>query len=177
MYLKLILTTATVLAGAILTCGIAQATAIANLVITENSSTSLTATLTGTTATVTVTAAGNPNLEQWVLTFSGPVTGGTEWVEPGNPNSVNLVNPIAGFPEQLLVNSDVTVTTSAGGMTDGAKDTTDFKLNGGEMDVTFNDNGDAVPDATSTLPLLSLSLAGLGFLARRSSATKSPNGP
>lgn len=167
MRLKPVLTTATILAGAILTCGIAHATAIADLVITENSSSPLTATLTGVTATVTVTPAGGPNVEQWVLTFSGPVTGGADWQEPGNPNSVNLVNPIAGFPDQLLVFSDVTMTGSPGAIANGTEDTTDFKLNGGIMYVTFNDNGDHVPDATSTLPLLSLSLAGLGFLARR----------
>lgn len=148
--------------------GIALGTGIPQLDLTENSSTSLTANLTGTTVTVSV--ASTPTPDQWVLTFSASVTGQEDWLEPGNPNSSNLILPIAGFPDQLLVTSDTTASPGALANNTTTSDAPPvFDLGGGVLDVNFNDLGDgpSVPDATSTLPLLSLSLAGLGFLARR----------
>lgn len=155
--------------GVVLSSHMAFGTQVADLVITENSSTSLTAMLTGTTVTVSVA----PGLsDSWTLTFSTSLSAqGVYWLEPGSQTSANIVE-LGNSSDQLIVSSEVPAPPS--GALNNGQNSSAFFLNlpgGGQEDmvVTFNDNGDSarVPDATSTLPLLSLSLAGLGFLARR----------
>ena len=137
-----------------------RATAIQTLVITEFSSTSLTATLNGTTS-LSVT----PGLaDHWTIALGGVSGGFPEadqfWTEPaaGFVNSVSFINPVPG---RLFVDSDIFHGQS--GLADGTPDTTTFTLNGNPLTVTFFDKGDVAttPDTGSTLGLLSLSVVAL----------------
>jgi len=145
-----------------------RATAIQTLVITENSSTSLTALLNGTTFLPVTTNFSGDNWSITLMGVSGP--GGSpvssqDWFEPGGA-AAGFVNTV-GFsslnsPNQLSVISD-RGPGFTGALTDGTSDTSDFTLNGSELDVTFNDKGDvaSAPDTGSTLGLLSLSVVAL----------------
>jgi hypothetical protein len=71
----------------------------------------------------------------------------------------------------FLVQSDQP-SGSSSPLPDGSTDKTTFTVNGAELDVTFIDKGGdgpsgGVPDTAATLPLLGLSLAGLGILRKR----------
>ena len=142
-----------------------RATAIQTLVITEFSSTSLTATLNGTTS-LPVTFNG---ADFWSIALVGVsglpgVSSSTgDWLEPDAAGFLNtvLVDPTV-FPNQLLVESD-RGPGFTNGLADGTPDTTDFFLNGSQLSVTFFDKGDvaAAPDTGSTLGLLSLSVVAL----------------
>jgi hypothetical protein len=143
-----------------------RATAIQTLVITENSSTSLTALLNGTTS-LTVTPSFT---DEWLINLtgvSGPstTTNQQNWFEPGGA-AAGFVNQVLFDPQhspnQLLVRSDFGP-GFINGLADGATDTSDFTLNGSALSVTFIDKGDvaSAPDSGSTLGLLSLALAGL----------------
>ncbi len=142
-----------------------RATAVNNIVITENSSTSLSATYDGSTTGVTVTFLG-PDI--WNVTFPSTVTfsqfGGVNWTEPENSSLGNEVTFSTRLTNELNVLSDF---TPAGAVTTGNGTTlnnvgTD-SANGGSISATFIDNGDvaAAPDTGSTLGLLSLSLVAL----------------
>lgn len=136
------------------------------LVITEKSSTSLTAIFDGNPLTVTTVGPDN-----W--TFSLPVdTGsiGVGWTEPENGDLANELNLPGTSPQTVTVHSDV----SGGrfGLPNG------FTLGVGEADagalnITFNDVADtskgSVPDAASSALLLMISAAGLAC-ARRGQA-------
>ena len=142
-----------------------RATAIQTLVITEFSSTSLTATLNGTTS-LPVTFNG---ADFWSIALVGVsglpgVSSSTgDWLEPDAAGFLNtvLVDPTV-FPNQLLVESD-RGPGFTNGLADGTPDTTDFFLNGSQLSVTFFDKGDVAtaPDTGSTLGLLSLSAVAL----------------
>jgi VPDSG-CTERM motif len=132
------------------------------LVFTENSSSSLTATYDASPLTVTPTP-GSP--DQW--TFSLPVgfvdlTTFVLWTEPDNSNLVNSV----GFSNGTVF-SDV---TNPGGpaLTNGTP--VQVGSDGGvAVFATFNDVGDVatVPDTGTSFSLFGLSLMGLAFLRRK----------
>jgi hypothetical protein len=156
----------TLLAGAMLFGGMAQGQ-VQTLVITENSSTSLTWDLNGVSHTIT------PGPDAWIImstALAGISSSGTNvfWQEPGE-TTVNYVNgsPLGSLGELNVFSDRVAIGVLV--LPNGATDKTHFTLNGAELDVTFNDNGDSpsVPDTATTLPLLGLSLAALGFAKRR----------
>jgi hypothetical protein len=148
-----IICTATLFAGAMFFGGIAQGQ-VQQLVITENSSTSLTATFNGVPQTVIKNGAN-----KWSIEMDG-VVGEKLWQEPGEPE----FNSVVGQGGSISIVSDFS-DSGATGLHNGTKDKTDFKVNGAELDVTFNDG--PVPDTAATLPLLSLALAALGLAKRR----------
>jgi hypothetical protein len=139
-----------------------RATAIPpSLVITENSSTSLTAMLTTSSGTTSLNVTGSA--DNWTIDLAG-VSGNQQfWQEPETAARVfNFVNFDPASPNQLTVISEQGAPAIAG-VADGTTDKTEFTLNGSELDVTFHDNGDvaAAPDTGSTLGLLSLSVVAL----------------
>src|SRR5438876_4128059 len=86
-----------------------RATAISTLVITENSSTSLTALLNGTTS---LNVTPGANAETWFITLAGfggpfPGLGGQQfWAEPDAAGEVNLVQTSTNTLGQIFVQSD-----------------------------------------------------------------------
>jgi len=147
------------IAAALLTQPV-RATAINNIVITENSSTSLTATYNGSPVAVTFFSA-----DHWTITFPSTVmfnvTGvNIDWVEPDNADLGNAV-VFAPF-SPVFVTSDASTNFLA--ESNGATVTVGSdSSNGGTVTATFFDNGDvaAAPDTGSTLGLLSLSVVAL----------------
>jgi hypothetical protein len=144
-----------------------RAGAINDLVITEFSSTSLTATLNNNPLTVTPGIADNWTIALGGVSGASPGAGAAQfWTEPaaGFVNSVSFINQVSGL---LFVASDSFPGQS--GLADGTTDTSSFKLNGGALSVTFFDRGDVatVPDTGTTASLLGLSLTGLAFLRRK----------
>jgi hypothetical protein len=140
---------------------------VQTLVITENSSSSLTATL-NNGAPQTFVSSG----DSWTIPLPGLSQNGLGfWQEPGE-TAVNSLEVRRIFPNpipQFFIQSDQPALPNSG-LPDGSTDKTHFTLNGAELDVTFTDKGDkpsGVPDAAATLPLLSLSLAGLAILWRK----------
>jgi hypothetical protein len=128
---------------------------VQQLIITENSSTSLTATLNGVPQTVIKNGAN-----KWFIETDG-VVGEKLWQEPGEPE----FNSVVGQGGRISIVSDFS-DPGATGLHNGTKDKMDFKINGAELDVTLQD-GPTVPDTATTLPLLSLALAALGLAKRR----------
>lgn len=137
-----------------------------NIVLTENSSTSLSATYDGSTTGVTVTFLGP---DQWSVTFPSTVTfsqfGGVNWLEPGSSTLGNEVTFFTSSPtNELSVTSDFALagsTTTGNGTTLNNVGTD--SANGGSISATLNDNGDVatVPETGSTFGLLSLSVIAL----------------
>ena len=141
------------------------------LVITENSSTSLSVTYDGTA--LTVGSGGNP--DSWFIDAVPNITlvnpgpnDRFEWLEPGS-NDGNFFRQ-NGAGGSFNASSDDLVQGSSppnDGFTYVAAgmDTSD----GVAIDVTFNDHGDTarVPDAGTTGSLFGLSLMGLAFLRRK----------
>ena len=143
-----------------------RAGAIDTLLITENSSTSLTALLNGTTF-LTVTPNGADN---WFINLLGisARSGSPQWLEPDAAGFINDVIVDASTPNQLIVRSDLGPGFTQG-LANNTADTTHFTLSGNLLFVTFNDLGDVatVPDTGTTFSLFGLSLMGLGFLRRK----------
>lgn len=142
-----------------------KAEVINQIVLTENSSTSLTATYNGSTSGVTVTFLGD---DLWNVTFPASVTfslfGGVNWLEPGSTTQGNEVTFFTPPSHTLSVISDFQLaglTTVGNGITVNNVGTD--SINGGSISATFNDNGDvaSAPDTGSTLGLLAVALAGL----------------
>src|SRR5882762_5262791 len=144
-----------------------------NIVITENSSTSLSATYNGLTTGVTVAFDGT---DVWTVTFPSTVTfsllGGVNWLEPGSSTLGNEVTFFrAGNGLGVVSDTSLIGATTTGNGTKIDNVGTDSS-NGGSISVTFNDNGDvaSAPDTGSTLGLLSLAVVAffgatrLGFL-------------
>jgi len=131
-----------------------RATAINTLVITENSSTTLTATLNNNPLGVS-----NNGPDGWFVALAG-FAGQQSWTEPG---ASGVVNSVQGqpFSNRISIASDLGSVLS--GLADGTMDTTSFTLNGSALSVTFFDKGDVAtaPDTGSTLGLLSLSVVAL----------------
>jgi hypothetical protein len=96
---------------------------------------------------------------KWFIETDG-VVGEKLWQEPGEPE----FNSVVGESGRISIISDLSG-PGATGLHNGTIDKTDFKMNGAELDVTFNDG--PVPDTATTLPLLSLALAALGLAKRR----------
>ena len=123
------------------------------LVLTENSSTSLLAYYDNTQLMVTFIGP-----DEWDVALPTSVRfGGLAWFEPGTTSAVNSIELVV----QLRVDSDAIAggNPAPNGFTYVATgtDSSDNR----NVDVTFNDNGDvaAVPDTGSTFALLSLALA------------------
>jgi hypothetical protein len=149
-----------------------RATALNSIIITENSSTSLSATYRGSTTGVTVNFVGT---DSWNVTFPSTVTfslvGGVNWLEPENSslgNEVTFFTP--PYSNELGVFSDYTLT----GTTTTGNGTTIYNVgtdsaHAGSISVTFNDSGDVAtaPDTGTTGSLFGLSLVGLAFLRRK----------
>jgi VPDSG-CTERM motif len=140
-----------------------RAGAIDQLVITENSSTSLTATLNGNPLSVTLNFP-----DVWTIALAGVSDSAQQWAEP-EPDAFGLGNVVESdpfTPNQLLVISDFGPTFFP--LPNGTTDTTSFTLNGNPLFVTFFDMGDGAtaPDTGTTFSLLGVSLMGLGFLRR-----------
>ena len=130
--------------------------AIHDLQITENSSTSLSATLDGSAVTVQNTAS-----DRWTLTFANTFVFAVfdlPWVEPdGSPSLGNFVSGTG--TNQLFVLSDVPVGDDT---PDGTTQTQFVFISGIQTDIniTFHDHGDGptVPDTGATLGLLFLAM-------------------
>jgi len=137
------------------------------LVLTELSSTTLTATYDGLTSRISISS--NPSVpDRWAVTVSSASFGlsplGTGWIEPED-NS--LFNTITGISNMQGVSASVEFTSDSNlsfhsPLTDGST-LNNFGtdgLDGGTINLTFNDKSD-LPDTGSTLGLLGLALAGL----------------
>jgi hypothetical protein len=136
------------------------------LVITENSSTSLTATYNGSSVPIVFVS---PDL--WF--FPGGALGGPpinfapqQWTEPENSNLVNSVNfnPGGLIFSDAMANSQFPINANGASVQVGTD-----PFNGLPVIATFNDLGDVarVPDTGTTASLFGLSLAGLGFFRRK----------
>jgi hypothetical protein len=135
-----------------------RATAINTLVITENSSTSLTALLT-VNGTTTSLGVSNSAADTWFVALVG-FNGQQGWLEPGASSSDNFVQGQPTVNRISIISDGVAI---VGELADGTPDTTDFTLNGNPLSVTFFDKGDVAtaPDTGSTLGLLVLALTAL----------------
>jgi hypothetical protein len=153
---------APVAAGAMLLGGSAFGSGadVDELVITEHSSSLLTATFNGND--IPAADIVNNRFNKWTITLpsSTAISGSAIWAEPeqGPGNQVeasadDIVSVLSELFEVNILNDN------------GATDKTSFKIGTAPLWVTFTDNGD-VPDAAATLSLLSLSLAGLGVLRK-----------
>jgi len=141
------------------------------LVITENSSTSLSVTYDGTALTVTQVP-----FDSWTIDAVPNITlvnprpnDRFEWLEPGSTAEMNVFTQL-GAGGQFAASSDDLVQGSSppnDGFTfvGAGTDTSDNRA----IDVTFHDNGDTarVPDTGTTGSFLGLSLMGLAFLRRK----------
>ena len=137
-----------------------------DLQITENSSTSLSATLDGSAVPVQNTAP-----DRWTLTFADTFVFAVfdvPWVEPdGSPSLGNFVSGTG--TNQLFVLSDFPVGDDT---PDGTTQTQSVFISGirTDINITFHDHGDGatVPDTGSTLGLLFLAMiavAGARYLS------------
>jgi hypothetical protein len=132
------------------------------LVLTETSSTTLTATYDGSAVGVTVI---NISLDHWGVTVGFPVTfsGNPQWTEPDDSSFANVITTFGN--NQLIINSDFFLNNTQpladeSTLTSFGTDTRD----GAPISVTFDDDGDVtatVPDTGSTFVLLLLALAAL----------------
>ena len=167
--LKLLLALMIAIAAALVTQPM-RATAINSLVITENSSTSLTAMLTTSSGTTSLTVTPN-SADNWTITLTGVFANSDNvalsqfWTEPDVAGFVNAVTFNNLFPGVLFVGSDF---PGQSGLADGTTDFTSFGLVVGPgtvapLSVTFFDKGDVAtaPDTGSTLGLLSVSVVAL----------------
>jgi hypothetical protein len=160
---------APLVAGAMLLAGGMAQAQDQTLVITEHSSTSLTAKFNGTD--IPAADIANTASDFWVITLPGvsdTVSGESFWAEPGEKPPSMKSNRVDGSSVSfgtVIVFSDFGLPPIND---DGTTDTTSFHIGTAPLDVTFTDNASAseVPDAAATLSLLSLSLAGLGILRK-----------
>lgn len=135
---------------------------VPQLVLTENSSTSLTATFNGNPLGVTLVSP-----DHWTVGLAGVTNRGFGYWE--EPNPTTEANQVVGLFTLINVTSDISPQQGAPVAANGATDTTDLSYDGGALDVTFTDNGDApssVPDTAGTMSLLALSMVALVILKR-----------
>jgi VPDSG-CTERM motif len=139
------------------------------LVLTENSSASLTATYNG--SPISAADITNTGPDSWTVNLPNTVsfTGAiVAWNESANTEN-RVFFAVEGDAHNVLsVNSDVAGNGSLNNGDTYVNAGTDSS-NGGFINVTFNDNGDtaAVPDTGTTASLLGLSLTGLVFFRRK----------
>jgi hypothetical protein len=137
------------------------------LVLTETSSTTLTATYDGSAVGVSVI---NISSDHWGITLPSGLSfsGSPQWTEPDNSSFVNVVTTSGN--NQLIVNSDF-FPNNTQPMADESTfsnfgtDTRD----GAPISITFDDDGDVastVPETGSTFTLLVLSLVVLACAHR-----------
>jgi hypothetical protein len=161
--------------GLVLAAQPIRASVVNNIVITENSSTSLTVTYNGSTSGISISPF---TPEGWVITFPSSVQlsppGNHAWVEPEKPTDPLLCN---SFVESNAPNKGFFASEFQSSLTHFADGTVlpDFGTdtsNGGSISVQVFDKGDAakVPDSGSTFGLLFLSLIGLLGATRLRSA-------
>lgn len=148
-----------VLTCALLVGGVAHAK---DLVITEDSSTSLTATWDGLPVSVL-----NTGPDTWILDQPAGIHGIAAWAEPDNSGAVNI---ITGEGNLVSIKSDSFEFPAdhANGETDTAR----FFKGDTPVNVTFIDHGDvrsSVPESGRTFLLLGLSLAACGVFGKRQS--------
>ena len=146
--------------------------AIHQISITENSSTSLTATYDGSPLTVNFDP-GFP--DQWLILLPQTFTLGVDeeqWTEPENSGLANLLAfnpPIRGIPPSIGVISDMSLDSQIPVNADGA--TVQVGTDGGvAVFAHFTDQAagsEGVPDTGTTCSLLALSLMGLAFFRRK----------
>ena len=149
-----------------------RAIVINSIVITENSSTSLTVTYNGSTSGITITFIEG---EEWLVNLPFAVTNGTaaNWTEPEDSSLFNYAEFIGGSRNRLIVHSDAALFGFPHQFPLGANGTpVDFGINLSDnvaVQAVFNDNGDVAktPDTGTTFSLLGLSLMGLAFLRRK----------
>ena len=146
-----------------------------DLVLTELSSTTLTATYDGSTSRTSVFQQSGLS-DLWVVTvssasFNGSFSTiiGTGWIEPENNSLFNTITAAGNFNPSASVTfvSDTSFTSHpplANGSTLNNFGTDG--IDGGTINLTFIDRGD-VPDTGTTFSLLGVSLMGLGFLRRK----------
>ena len=155
------------MAGAIFFDGVALAQ-VQTLDITEHSSSLLTAKFNGTDIPAADITGGG---DSWTITIPGITDiapGQSDWVEGTEASGAPIVNLVAASSSSTFdVRSDL---PGRGFHLNGETDTTTFFIGNAHLNVTFTDNGDSptgVPDAATTLSLLSLSLAGLGIFKKK----------
>ena len=149
-----------------------RAIVINSIVLTENSSTSLTVTYNGSTSGITITFIES---EEWVVFLPFAITGGTaaNWTEPEDSSLFNYAEFIGGSRNRLIVHSDAALFGFPHQFPLGANGTpVDFGIDLSDnvaVQAVFNDNGDVAktPDTGTTLSLFGLSLMGLTFLRRK----------
>ena len=171
---------------ALASTGIRAQPANSQLIFTELSDTSLTATVNGNPfGTVTNVS---PDLWEWRSGAFGNVIHGpslTAWAEPNSESGLNLISPafydanqnalgnmglqiqsdFALSVDQILANGSFGFTFSGDLVTNNPDSTT---VEVGPLDVYFTDLGDTAraPDGGSTLALLGLSCVGLAVVSR-----------
>jgi hypothetical protein len=137
------------------------------IVLTENSSTSLSATFNGSTTGIFVSNTGPNSWEVNFFTLKVLASGTVTWTDPDNPTLSNFVGD-AGFSvlDVFSENSTFSPVNANGSNVSFGTNTAD----GHALFVTFNDNGDVkatAPDTGTTFSLFGLSLTGLAFLRRK----------
>ena len=139
-----------------------------NIAFEETSDTTMTATYDNNPVMVTFLGANRWNVTFASASFSSSAAGA--WVEPENSALFNFVGTAPGVSNILIINSDV-ASSAATFQDEASSSPTSFGTDtrdGGQIFVTFDDDGDVAttPDTGSTLGLLALALAAL-FGARR----------
>jgi hypothetical protein len=174
---KIILLLAIAIAAPLVAQSVCAQGVVNDLVITENSSTSLTVTYNGSTSVVTV---NNFSPDGWGLNlpFSvsfPPIESRASWFEPEQSGTLPEINTFSGATHLAEVTSEIPFIPSPFAPTPVPDGTTVENLgtdtsNGGTINVTFFDNAataeQRVPDTGFTLSLLFLSSLGLFSAAR-----------
>lgn len=172
---KTVLSLALSIAAAVLTQPLfASVSPDHDIQITENSSTSLSATFDG--VPVTVQNIQNTAPDRWTITFSDTFTFGSfalnGWIE-NPPSNTGLGNIVEGdATNQLFVLSDIAIGSVP--FPNGSQFVENLFISGSQttVGIRFFDNGDGarVPDSGSTSGLLLLSLIALVAVSRGRSA-------
>ena len=170
MKTKIILSLAIAITAALAAQPTSAISSVDQVIITENSSTSLTVTLNGND--ITATAVTNTGPDAWSVTlpstvsFDGAVYG---WLEPDNSNLANTIDFVPRITS-LPTSVNLLTITSDGGVLPPGSGFTYFNdgdnVPDGATSFTFKDNAataetSAVPDTGSTFGLLFLSLIAL----------------
>jgi hypothetical protein len=150
-----------------------QASIIHNLVVTENSSTSLTATYDNSTARVSVTPVGQ---DEWKVSVSSTIlnfNAGASWAEPTGSLSNTIVGvTLEGSFDNPTTVLDIKSDFSVGGSSTLPNGSTILagtdNLDGASIQMTFTDRGDvaSASEKGSTFGLLALAFGALAGASR-----------